>query len=108
MRIEVGYGLEGALPDAIAKRIIEETIAPHFKQGDFYGGIDAGLEQMIKVIDGEPLPEPDRGWTPPGAAIGCRRAGADRDRGSVVARVLRTHRWRARRPAGSSVSSPMS
>jgi uncharacterized protein len=66
MRIEVGYGLEGVLPDAIAKRIIEETIAPHFKQGDFYGGIDAGLEQMMKVIDGEPLPEPDPAWTPPG------------------------------------------
>ena len=65
MRIEVGYGLEGPLPDAIAKRIIEETIAPHFKQGDFYGGIEAGLDQMIKVVDGEPLPEPDRGWSPP-------------------------------------------
>ena len=65
MRIEVGYGLEGVLPDAIAKRIIEETISPRFKQGDFYSGIDAGLEQMIKVIDGEPLPEPDRGWSPP-------------------------------------------
>ena len=65
MRIEVGYGLEGPLPDAIAKRIIEETIGPHFKQGDFYGGIEAGLDQMIKVVDGEPLPEPDRGWSPP-------------------------------------------
>jgi len=68
MRIEVGYGLEGVLPDAIAKRIIEETISPRFKQGDFYSGIDAGLEQMIKVIDGEPLPEPDRGWSPPPGA----------------------------------------
>lgn len=66
MHIEVGYGLEGALPDAIAKRIIEETIAPQFKQGDFFGGIDAGLNQIIKVVDGEPLPEPDHSWTPPG------------------------------------------
>ncbi len=65
LRIEVGYGLEGVLPDAIAKRIIEETIAPRFKQGDFYGGIAVGLDQMIKVVDGEPLPEPDRGWAPP-------------------------------------------
>jgi uncharacterized protein len=64
MRIEVGYGLEGPLPDAIAKRIVAETITPHFKQGDYYGGIDAGLDQMIKVVDGEPLPEPDRGWSP--------------------------------------------
>ncbi|HSD74103.1 MAG TPA: YgcG family protein [Steroidobacteraceae bacterium] len=64
MRIEVGYGLEGPLPDAIAKRIVAETITPHFKQGDFYGGIDAGVDQMIKVVEGEPLPEPDRGWSP--------------------------------------------
>jgi uncharacterized protein len=68
MRIEVGYGLEGALPDALAKRITDETIAPHFKQGDYYRGIDAGLEQMIKVIDGEPLPAPDRSWSPPPGA----------------------------------------
>jgi uncharacterized protein len=65
MRIEVGYGLEGPMPDAIAKRIVADTITPHFKQGDFYGGIEAGLDQMIKVVDGEPLPEPDRRWTPP-------------------------------------------
>ena len=61
LRIEVGYGLEGALPDAIAKRIIEETILPLFKQGDFYGGLSAGLDQMMKVIDGEPLPPPRAG-----------------------------------------------
>jgi len=58
MRIEVGYGLEGAIPDAVAKRIISETITPYFKQGDFYGGIRAGLVTMIKVVDGEPLPPP--------------------------------------------------
>jgi uncharacterized protein len=58
MRIEVGYGLEGALPDAIAKRIIAEVITPYFKTSDFYGGIKAGVEAMIKVIEGEPLPPP--------------------------------------------------
>ena len=58
MRIEVGYGLEGAVPDAIAKRIIEETLKPHFREGDFYGGINAGTDQLIHVIDGEPLPPP--------------------------------------------------
>src|SRR5258705_2490426 len=58
LRIEVGYGLEGVLPDAIAKRIIAEDITPRFKQGDFYGGITTGVERMIKVIDGEPLPPP--------------------------------------------------
>ncbi len=58
MRIEVGYGLEGVLPDAIAKRIIAEIITPYFKAGDFYGGIKAGVEAMIKVVEGEPLPPP--------------------------------------------------
>lgn len=60
LRIEVGYALEGALNDATAKRIISETITPHFKQGNFYGGIDVGLDAMIKVIGGEPLPKPTR------------------------------------------------
>jgi uncharacterized protein len=58
LRIEVGYGLEGALPDAIAKRIVDETIVPRFREGDFAGGIDAGVQQILKVVDGEPLPEP--------------------------------------------------
>ncbi|MGC1522056.1 MAG: YgcG family protein, partial [Steroidobacteraceae bacterium] len=62
VRIEVGYGLEGALSDAIANRIVDETIAPHFKQGDFDGGIEEGVDKMIAVVDGEPLPEPDRRW----------------------------------------------
>ena len=52
MRIEVGYGLEGVLPDAIAKRIIEETIVPRLKQGDFAGGIDAGIDKIMGVIAG--------------------------------------------------------
>ena len=58
LRIEVGYGLEGALPDAIAKRIVADDIAPHFKQGDFYGGIVAGITRIIGVLQGEPLPPP--------------------------------------------------
>jgi uncharacterized protein len=58
LRIEVGYGLEGALTDVNARRIIDEVIAPRFKEGDFSGGISAGLTRMIGVIDGEPLPKP--------------------------------------------------
>lgn len=58
LRIEVGYGLEGALNDAIAKRIVSETIAPRFKAGDFYGGIDDGVDAIIKVVSGEALPAP--------------------------------------------------
>jgi uncharacterized protein len=62
VRIEVGYGLEGALPDAIANRIITETITPHFKLGDYDGGVEAGVDQMISVVNGEPLPAPDKKW----------------------------------------------
>ena len=62
VRIEVGQGLEGALPDAIASRIIAETITPHFKLGDYDGGVEAGVDKMISVVNGEPLPEPDRKW----------------------------------------------
>jgi uncharacterized protein len=62
VRIEVGRGLEGALPDAVANRIITETITPHFKLGDYDGGVEAGVDQMISVVNGEPLPEPDRKW----------------------------------------------
>jgi uncharacterized protein len=60
VRIEVGYGLEGAVPDAISKRIIDEAILPSFRQGDVYGGITLGTDRLIRVIDGEPLPEPVR------------------------------------------------
>ena len=58
LRIEVGYGLEGALNDATAKRIISETITPQFKAGDFSGGVEAGVDAILKLIDGEQLPEP--------------------------------------------------
>lgn len=56
LRIEVGYGLEGALSDATAKRIIEELIVPRFKEGDVPGGVQAGVQAIIKVVDGEALP----------------------------------------------------
>src|SRR5215510_2575463 len=61
VRIEVGYGLEGALNDATANRIIREVIVPRFREGDFFGGIAAAADRMIRVIDGEPLPEPRPG-----------------------------------------------
>ncbi|MFB9266845.1 TPM domain-containing protein [Bradyrhizobium erythrophlei] len=59
LRIEVGYGLEGALSDAVAHRIIDEVITPKFKAGDFAGGVSAGVDRMIRVIDGEKLPAPE-------------------------------------------------
>lgn len=63
LRIEVGYGLEGALNDATSKRIIEEVIVPRFKQGDYFGGIAAGVDSITKVVDGEPLPAATRNST---------------------------------------------
>ncbi len=73
LRIEVGYGLEGALNDAASKRIIEEQIVPLFQRGDFYGGISAGVDAMMRLIEGEALPAPsgdenlqinDSAWLP--------------------------------------------
>ncbi|MGX1319755.1 uncharacterized protein AB7M17_003208 [Bradyrhizobium sp. USDA 377] len=58
LRIEVGYGLEGALTDVTSRRIIDEIITPKFRSGDFAGGITDGVERMMRVIDGEPLPVP--------------------------------------------------
>jgi len=68
LRFEVGYGLEGAIPDAAAKRIIEDDITPRFKQGDFYGGIRAGVDRVMRTIEGEPLPAPRAG----GAAVNAQ------------------------------------
>jgi len=62
LRLEVGYGLEGVLPDVIAKRIVSDVITPYFRQGDYFGGLSAGVERVIGVVEGEPLPEPDRDW----------------------------------------------
>ncbi len=64
VRIEVGYGLEGALPDVTASRIIGDTIAPLFKQGNYDGGVEAGVDRMIAVVNGESLPAPDPKWEP--------------------------------------------
>lgn len=60
LRIEVGYGLEGAIPDAVAKRVIEEIIVPRFRVDDYAGGLEAGVTALIGLIEGEPLPEPRR------------------------------------------------
>lgn len=64
LRIEVGRGLEGAIPDAYAKRIIDEEITPRFKQGDFYGGITAGADRIARLVEGEPMPPPKRTAAP--------------------------------------------
>lgn len=66
-RIEVGYGLEGAIPDVIAKRIIEERMVPPFREGNFAGGLEATVAALDTVIRGEPLPAPA---APPAPGLG--------------------------------------
>jgi uncharacterized protein len=70
LRIEVGYGLEGALTDVTSKRIIDEIITPRFRSGDFTGGISAGVDRIIRIVDGEKLPgvEPQH-WQPPASGL---------------------------------------
>lgn len=64
LRIEVARALEGAIPDLLAKRIIDHAITPRFKLNDFAGGMDAGTEQLITAIRGEALPIPDAATSP--------------------------------------------
>lgn len=57
MRIEVGYGLEGVLPDGVAGSIIRDVMTPRFKNGDYNGGIDAGVQAIITVLEGGQPPQ---------------------------------------------------
>src|SRR4029079_13410335 len=57
-RIEVGYGLEGAVTDAMSSRIIREYLAPKFRQNDYFGGLQDAEVALVKLIDGEQLPAP--------------------------------------------------
>ncbi len=130
LRIEVGYGLEGALTDVTTKRIIDEDITPKFKAGDFAGGVTAGVDRMIGVIDGEPLPAPvqprqtsdvaeqfrsaqsvrhhrrDRGRRYLSRALFGRLFGSSADSAAWWRRYsgFRRRRWRCRRSAASSRS----
>ena len=60
MRIEVGRGLEGALTDAQSKRVLQDVMAPHFRQGDFYGGLSAGISAIQTIVAQENLPPAER------------------------------------------------
>ncbi len=53
LTIQTGYGVEGALPDVVAYQIRENDINPRFRAGDYYGGLDAGTDQIIKYVKGE-------------------------------------------------------
>ena len=67
MRIHTGRGVQGTLTDAASKRIVAELVAPRFRSGDFAGGIDAGVDAILKAIAGEALPEPARKGASPRA-----------------------------------------
>jgi uncharacterized protein len=59
LRIHTGRGVQGTLTDALSKRIVSDIVAPHFRQGDFAGGIEAGVDAILKAIEGEQLPLPE-------------------------------------------------
>ena len=58
-RIQTGYGLEGAVPDALAKRIISNTLVPAFKENNYYAGLDRGTDQLIALAKGEYQADPN-------------------------------------------------
>ena len=62
VRIEPARGLEGVLPDAVCNRIISEAMVPAFREGNFFEGIEGALDEMMKLIEGEPLPPPEHAW----------------------------------------------
>lgn len=103
VRIEVGYGLEGTLTDALAHNIIRSVILPRFRAGDMPGGIVAGTRAVLQAIDGayQPLPERDGGTD---------RAGSFMSlfifltiAGEMLARMLRTRRVSAGLLGGGAV-----
>ena len=80
MRVEVGRGLEGAVPDVTAGRVIDEYFTPSFKKGDYAAGVDAGVDRLIKLVDGEPLPAPVKKY----GATGATGTSAESDGALVV------------------------
>ena len=77
VRIQTGYGLEGAIPDITARRVIDEYLVPRFREGNFDGGVQDATGALVKLIDGEPLPPPMSGTH-----------GQDDDTGAVLAALF--------------------
>ena len=69
MRIEVGYGLEGAVPDVVAKRILDDEVRPRFRKGDFEGGIGRAFERLMAAAAGESLKDPVSPAPAPGGGL---------------------------------------
>ena len=74
VRIEVGYGLEGAIPDAANARIIREYLAPKFRNNDYFGGISDAVGALTQLINGETLPPPVQGAPPERRGLGFEHA----------------------------------
>jgi len=79
VRFEVGYGLEGALPDALAIRIINNEVTPRFRQGDYAGGIAAGMAAAMRAIEGE--------YTAP-AGSSTRRGGSKKSIAGLIVPLI--------------------
>jgi uncharacterized protein len=77
MRIHTGRGVQGTLTDAAAKRIVAERVAPAFRNGDFAGGINAGVEAILKAIEGEALPPPKAASSKPSGKVGTVTSASD-------------------------------
>jgi uncharacterized protein len=75
MRIEVGYGLEPELTDLESGRILDEIVSPRFRQGDFGGGVEAGVDAILAGIEGAELPEPPASAPGEGVPLGARILG---------------------------------
>ncbi|WP_259168263.1 TPM domain-containing protein [Xanthomonas sp. 4461] len=75
VRIQPGYGLEGAIPDIVANRIIQEYLAPRFREGDYGGGIRDATATLAGLIEGEALPEPVSGHADGGVGSGAGGGG---------------------------------
>src|SRR5690606_3194573 len=97
VRIEVGYGLEGAIPDATAARVIQEYLVPRFRAGDFAGGVTDAPAALVGLVDGEPLPEPMAGH-PDRASGGAGGWLAGLFAAFIAAQVVRGVLSRAPRP----------
>lgn len=71
MRIEVGYGLEATIPDAYARRILDDILTPRFRAGDFDGGVEAGVEALTTLVEGGDLPAPEATPSAGSGGSGC-------------------------------------
>jgi uncharacterized protein len=87
-RIEVGYGLEGVVPDAVAKRVIDDVMVPRFREGDFASGIEAASQALMAAARGEEIPDALRRRAPAGA-----RRGSDPIAMVLFASMLSSFLW---------------